>query len=611
MLLAVLFSFSTKAQAQDDYIDIQSSAASSGVYYLGHCLNAEPQNRYTFGLDADATIQLYARMARSKMRKFKDAKVAGVRIAVVRQIDVKVFLKQEINTDIIVSKDVTLFPGWNEVYFDEPLAIEEKSLCYGFEHTIEYSGAEIPNPIPTYAVDGQKETANSDAFYWVANNKSPESYAKKFGNLLVQLIISNPPTFTRDMGNIDYLEMPTGKDADGTSTFRVAMRNVGSNPIENYTLSYSINEGAATDVEVKGTLSEQTLRLLTISGVNAEKGDVLKVNLKSVNGVDRSADPGVTEVFDVSEKSFKRKIFLEHFTTEKCGNCPRKDKVLHSVIDNFFKEDVVWTAHHVGFYTDFLTLEDSNDLLFLYGDGGTYCPAMALNRMSLFEDVVEPVISVPEDEEFLQSMLIAAKSIPAPLGLTVKAGYDKEAKEIVAQVYGEIDPSVISADDCMLHVWAVEDYIKPQNQAGAKDDPEFVHKNVVRYMANGAAGTALTVDGDDKFDMKVVIPFDEKWVSDNVRVVAFISRPIDDPSDISVYNADQTQLSEHQGIEQVGTDSEFGFVVAGRQIVAQGISSADIKVYTMDGTMVPNHDLKPGVYVAKADNSGVQKVVVK
>ena len=611
MLMAVLFTFTSQAHAQNDYIDIPSTAASPGVYYLGHCLNAEPENRNTFGLDADATIQLYARMARSKMRKFVGSQVAGVRIAVVQQIDVKVFLKKEINTDIIVSKDVTLFPGWNEVYFDQPLDVEESSLCYGFEHTIKYSGAEIPNPVPTYAVDGRKDTAPSDAFYWVANNKSPESYAKKFGNLLVQLIISNPPTTTRDLGNIDYLEMPSGKDADGTSSFKVALRNVGSNAIENYTISYSINDAAATDVEVKGTLSEQTVRLLTIQGVQAEKGDVLKVNVKSVNGVDRSSEPGVTETFDISEKSFKRKVFLEHFTTEKCGNCPRKDKVLHTTIDTYFKDNVVWTAHHVGFYTDFLTLSDSEDLLFMYGEGGTFCPAMSLNRMSLFEDVVEPVISVPEDEEFLQAMLIAAQSIPAPLGLTVKAEYNKETQEINAQVFGEIDPSVISADDCMLNVWVVEDNIKPQKQAGAADDPEFIHKNVVRYMADGAGGAPITVADDDTFDEKVVIPFDETWNSDNVRIVAFIARPIDDPSDISVYNTDQTQLSLHQGIEQISSENDFRFMVAGRQIVAQGISSADIHVYTMDGTMVPNHDLKPGVYVAKAGGSEVQKVVVK
>lgn len=612
MVLAVLFSFVTKADAQNDYIDFPSTDSSPGVYYLGNCLYNEPDAKYALGLDADATLQIFSRMPRSKMRKFTSSKIVGVRVAVLDMIDAKVFLKQEINTEILVSKEATLYPGWNEVYFDEPFDIAEKSLCFGYEHQVKSSGAELPQYVATYAVDGQKETAGSDGFYWQVNEKSPESFAKKFGNLMVQLIVSNPPSFTQNQAKLNYLIMPDVKDADGTSSFKVALQNIGSNPIEKYTLTYKINDAVVGDVEVNGKLDEQTERLLTVKGVKAEKGDVLAINIKSVNGIDFADETGLKGTFDMAEKSFPKKVLLEHFTTEKCGNCPGRDKILHGIIESRYEGDFVWAAHHVGFYTDFLTLKDSEDLLFMYGEDGTFCPAMSLNRKSLFEDMAFPVISIPVDEEFLEMMLIASLDVPAPLGITVKASYNKDTNEITAEVFGEIEPNDVKAEDCVLNVWVLEDNIKPERQAGVKEGEEFHHNNAVRYMNNGAGGTFLTVGSDDKFSEKVVIPYNDDWNFDNVRVIAFVSRPIDDPNnDIRVYNSDEVKLSEHQGIDQVGVDSDFMFRAVGRQILAQGISSTEIQVYTMDGTMVPNHDLKPGVYVAKAKNSPVQKVVVK
>ena len=610
MVLSILFAFATKANAQNDYIDIPSTAASPGVYYLGSCSYSEPNPNLALGLDNDATLQLFARMPRSKMRKYKESQIVGVRIAVLEMIDVDVFLKKEINTEFITTKKATLFPGWNEVYFDEAQDIIDQSMCFGYQHLVKSSGEEVPQYRAIYAVDGKKEVATQDGFYWQANTKDPESYAKKYGNLMVQLIVSNPPSFTQNIAELDYLVMPNVKDEDGTSTFKVALQNIGSNPIDNYTLAYAINDQHVSDVQVTGALKEQSTRVLTVKGVKAEKGDVLKVNLKSINGVDCTEENSITGLFDMAEKSFPKKVLFEHFTTEKCGNCPKADKLIHSLLDNKYKDDFVWAAHHVGFYTDFLTLPESEDLLFLYGDEGTFCPALSLNRKSLFEDVAHPAISVPRDEEFLEMMLIASLEAPAPLGITVKATYNTESNEITAHINGEIEPADVDADNCVLNVWILEDDIQPQKQAGG--DASFRHNNVIRYMNNGAGGTYLNIGSDDKFSETVTIPYDDSWNMDRVRVVAFVSRPIDDANNnVRVYNTDETVPTETQGIEMIGADTELTFKVVGRQILAQGVSSTDIQVRTLDGKIVENRNLLPGVYVAKVNNAVVQKVVVK
>lgn len=55
----------------------------------------------------------------------------------------------------------------------------------------------------------------------------------------------------------------------------------------------------------------------------------------------------------IYKTSYPHKVLCEHFTTLACYNCP----VGHDALTQIFKgkDNNVWMAHHIGYYTDELT----------------------------------------------------------------------------------------------------------------------------------------------------------------------------------------------------------------------------------------------------------------
>ncbi len=88
-------------------------------------------------------------------------------------------------------------------------------------------------------------------------------------------------------------------------------------------------------------------------------------------------------------------LLLEQFTGERCPACPGGAKTIKSTINSMVSEcRVSWIAHHAGYYTDFLTLPESQQLqhLFRIGGGtGTYAPAFMINRAKIDGTVVSKV----------------------------------------------------------------------------------------------------------------------------------------------------------------------------------------------------------------------------
>ena len=55
----------------------------------------------------------------------------------------------------------------------------------------------------------------------------------------------------------------------------------------------------------------------------------------------------------IYKTSYPHKVLCEHFTTLACSNCP----IGHDALTQIFKgkDNNVWMAHHIGYYTDELT----------------------------------------------------------------------------------------------------------------------------------------------------------------------------------------------------------------------------------------------------------------
>ncbi len=594
-----------------------SSSATEGRFYYGHCSNEEPDLRLGTTYNEDATLQLFARMPRSKMRKYSGAKITGVRVAICSDVAVKVFLKEKIEGPFVREKNVNLKTGWNEVIFDEPYAIGDAEICFGYQHKSKRSN-DIFNPgKPIYAMEKKSEVTPPDAYYWIYQDRAPASLVEQTGLLLmVQLIIEPAPESSCDKAELRAIYMPQVKESDQSSVVSFSYQNTGSNAIAVTAFEYAVEGKDKQILTINEKLAVQATRTVTLKGIHAEKGDKFIIKIKSVNNKSLQEEQILEATFDMMERSFERKLLLEHFTTEECANCPRVDSALHATIEKNYKGRVAWVAHHVGYLTDFLTYDESKKLLFMYGAGGTYCPAISIDRvpseaLKNSQYGMAPVhpVSVASEESVAIYFEEAIKR-PAPLSIEVIPTINESHTEVLANVKGEIELTGARPSDLFLSVWLVEDYIEAQKQNGTKGKP-FTHMNALRLMATPLEGLPLQVNGNT-YDMTVKIPIDTKadWDLSHLRVVAFVSKALKKSSDIQVYNADDKPVPGYSAISLVEPSSKQKIFVEDGKIIVPGFEESQVAVFTMQGQAIVNDHLQKGVYVVLCNN-GYKKLSQK
>lgn len=620
VLLAVIgmcFPAVAKAQAPD----VPATGASPDRYYYGNCSYDEPLAENALGYNTKIVMQFYSRLARSKMRPYSGGQVIGVRVGVADTLTADAFLKDKVSGDIIVRKTAKLQKGWNEVIFDEPYEIGDAEICFGYECVGEEDTSMMPKVRGIYATDGNKENAESDGFYWLAEGSTPMSMAKDYGNLLVQLIVTGVPQRTENLAQFSGIEMPLVKNEDGTVNVDVKIRNIGSNVISSMKIKYSVGSNPQEETEVTGDLAGQAIRTVRISGLTAKKGDTFSAEVSYINGNRIAQTPKVSGVFNMAEMSYERKVLMEHFTTEQCGNCPRADKYMHSFFAENYTDEIVWASHHAGYEEDPFTLQESRDLLFMFGPDGTFAPGIMIDRrvsQTFGYKNPYPVHSIDSDPEVFKIYFDEALRMPAPLSVDIKEEYDSNTRQLAINVSGEISLEDIDLSNAYLNVWILEDSVKAINQMGTgyKDEDskipnEWWHENLIRKCVTGFAGVALEADGNT-YSMDFTTDIPEGWRIGRCRVVAFVSRDINGNGfDAYVYNTNQIYLSHYGAVKDMATDKAPFIYVENNAVVAP--EGAELTVVSLGGMTVPNRDLAQGMYVVRVEYAGkvyMQKVMV-
>lgn len=603
--------------------DVQSTGATNGRYYLGYCSYEEPKKENGLGYDSDAMMRWLARMPRSKMRVYAGGQVIGVRIAMTEELQVDAILRDKINGSELRRKSAELVPGWNEVIFDQPYDITDAEVCYGYEcqGVPDTGGGIFPVPGVICVTDGVKG-ASQDALYWSTLEATPQSLAADYGNLMVQLIITGVPELTENQAEFAGIVMPKMKETDGTSSVDLKVRNLGSNVLNKIEIGYTVGDAAEEVMTVSEDLNVQAVKTIRLEKLPAEKGDEFSARIISVNDERVTGAEEISAVFDIAEKSFTRRVLMEHFTTEDCGNCPRADKFMHEIIERDYADLVVWASHHAGYGTDEYTLPESEELLFMYGPDGTYAPAIMLDRRvseQFKSQYPYPVHNVPSVESEMKALLDEALSYPAPLSVEIGESYNAETRVLDVTVSGEISLQDIDLGNAYLNVWILEDSIKADYQAGTgwKDEAaqipnDWWHEHLIRKMATGFSGEALVADGDT-YSHEFSIYLEQGWHPGRCTIVAFVSRDINgNGMDAYVYNANKKTL-EHYGAVASETAERNVPVAYAEGGMIKVSAEAGLTVYAVNGMAVENSALASGIYIVRiecADGVFVQKVAV-
>ncbi len=319
----------------------------------------------------------------------------------------------------------------------------------------------------------------------------------------------------------------------------------------------------------------------------------------------------LTASIEAAAETWPRKVLLEQFTTILCQNCPAGDKTLEVATKG--RNDIVWVAHHVGFGTDELTVDDSKELL-QYGISGA---PMALISREPFYDQQSGTSELPVGIGYtnataggaiISSNFDQVAGVEANVNIGIDMLYNPVTRRIRATVNLERNEDLPA--DALLTVQVVENGVYAERgQAGSNTHG---HNHVYRQSLTNIMGDEIVwTDNKSTTDYELVLP--EAWNTERVYVIAFVNQPLTRSNVMAnlVHNAETSGYfyDPNAGIDGIDADIQSTVSLVGGTAMING-SADGVSVFTVDGRRIVNSNLNPGLYIVSgAGKSG--KLLVK
>lgn len=515
------------------------------------------------------TIQVAIVLPSQEFAQYTGATLSGMRIGLMLTdgiSDVKGFVRTSLDGENLATATVSdPVVGWNEVQFD---AVPNYQLIAGQDLVIGYQFVQSKS-VKCISLAG-RTTADS---YWVAKNGEWDNRSDKAeGAVSVELIIDGPmvPAVNLALESVIYPKIVRlGDELEA----QVVVRNMAMTPVNGYTCSYQpdMHLEYLDQIDRSGVTLDFLQRDTCVIRIPAEllsADEVLQpmaVTISDAAQLDEIEADNSTIVYrTVYADSLPHLVLLEEFTTEECGNCPRAINTFAQMTAEGY--EFAQISHHVGYYTDFLTVSEDKANLWFYGTDGSFAPAGMLDRtadpdyhtVNGFTGV--PVFSVGYADGFRPAMQKAV-SQPAFVSVSPVLSYDDATRELQVEVEVEKLP-VFDAltSEARLTVVLVEDSIPAQHQAGISSS-SFRHRHVYRKSITDQWGDLLEWEGSSAHH-SVAYTLPEEWNADYIAAVCYISNynPAD-RCDCQVFNTAVAEVSQIAAIEQVQQDASVAPVL--------------------------------------------------
>lgn len=422
--------------------------------------------------------------------------------------------------------------GWTTVRLDTPFELDGSALYIGYEVTgLKYITYSLP------LVEGEQE--------WVRRKSGSWELYDDGHSAALYAIVSSESLPANDV-KLEHVIMP-GYATTGTPLrYDGEFVNLGTSAVSSLQFTYHV--GDMTHVETVDGLdvAPRAAGTFSLSGlaINSAGDHDVRLEVSAVNG---DADAAPYDNFSrattvVCRDSFTaRKVLMEVFSTELCTSCPSAHRIIESVMGD--KHDVIEIGHHAGFYTDWLTINESSEYEWFYREYVLYAPAVMFDRTAdidnypaLFSDGVP--VTAPNGTN-LPLLYDCAASVPAFVSVDIEADLDAASRRLEVRVSGDsLLPA--SAPDPRLFVFLTEDSIYTTTQAGASSG--FYHRFAVRRSLTPTWGTPVSLS--EGYEAGYTVDLPDEWNMANVRVVAFVANYDDgDKTNCRVLNAGEVELA--------------------------------------------------------------------
>lgn len=524
------------------------------------------------------------------------------------------------------------FEGWNDIMLDEPVEIGDEPIYIG-PMVYETSGS----PYPFVAASGGAMPGG----YSISLNKEAWQTLAQRGNLLMQVILDMEPDQLPFAAQAAPYKVPSVVSPDHAFACDISIHNFSATPIESAEITTVTDNGQSTFTSTflldppVAPFDSRTFEASLITGMTEDPAVDYSLSVTALNSEATTLQPSTPFTLHVTSNAFLRIPLVEEFTSMHCVNCPYMAYFLDIALEEFDKP-YVYVSRHTGFVNDLFTLPSEKELLYLFGDGGTYNPGIMYDRTMRSESDVTPVYKADPNPNALGYIAALEETADRPAYAKILVDSEFEDGEISCVVHGRISDG-ISTDGLYICASLIENGIPaeaPYLQSGIYDAPDdapedlverFRHNGIVRIEFNKEAlGDPLEIDPvTHEFSVDFGrVPVNPQWKAENCEVIAFICRiNKNDLHDNYVLNAGGTRWNKI-----VDSDSEIDYIKSAPDTINIYVNSnhritvdgdyTSIELYSLDGCRISSDSvLTSGIYVVNVllpdGNRKVSKIAVK
>ena len=515
----------------------------------------------------------------------------------------------------LYNQQCEIVAGINEMTLTTPFATEAgKRYLVGFATKPVGKGQKDPYVLPfdgKVGIDDALTVAyGSDPF--PTDKSTPQTFSlisakdADAGSALIFVTL-------QDNSKLQDLGYLTGADGnfmmatkDEKRSAKVSLRNIGMNEITSLDLTYQFGAGevktiahTVTPALASGQTGEYTFEIpAEAEGMGTVHFAIAKINGQKNAYADNRVDLPY-KVGDFSAMIDRETVILERFTSELCGNCPGADRYVKADIDKMKEAGlrVSYIMYHSGYYTDFLTIPESEKLYGYFFDQGSFAPAMSINRTFLpKENALVQVASLYNPNEWTTKMKNGKQGVKIErIDQTISDG------TLEAVVSGVALKNCFDPEDLYLTVIVTEDNIPARSQGGAGKG--YKHQAVPRLFLTAPTGNKLKVEADGKFKVTLRGTLRSTWVGSQCKVVAIVHPSITQPNKASraVHTAETAPLGFGLANEAVApVQAPVVTAVDGYLNILGRVDAFEL--YDMSGALVTTNvgtRLLPGTYIIR------------
>lgn len=571
------------------------------------------------------------KLPKSMLAMYKGAKIKGLSVGWSENRSGKcfAFITSKLGTtDIVKTSEKTLNFGWSDIPYDIDYTITDQTGDLYFGYYTEVGKGEYPiacqfyGKVPESCYAWKEDEVKDNKEIWADR-------VKELGMPYIRVILEAPEgSFENNvqLSDAKYLEIQTpGKEIP----VMVNVHNFGINDINKFTIESKCgDEVSEKEISLKkpyaATSSVTTYLPLTVKSTGQYLMRISKVNDHPNNNVSYDTLNIISVPNEISGK-YKRKIFVELFTSESSHKWPSVNKDYFAPgLDEYQGERTV-VAHHM---SDQYMLNDDEamQLSFKMSDGDSlkiYRYELAVDRTVNPEfryanlDGPKSGLFAPT---FANKYYTEMSKIPAFASVNLSSKI--ENNKIVIDVTGDVTKNILNQNEkYYLTVYLTQDSVQSTSQEFASDEEKaeyggkFMHNYLIREIATNPFGDVVELSEDGAYHQHFVIEPDEEWSLKNMHVVAVIGRSVENgPMHMETLNSNSSKI---EGVESTQLIDGTGTAVIAYQEKDHISVSGEYNnfvVYDMNGEMVANTSLAKGVYLVKIETNYrdvIRKVIIK